>query len=66
MNTNVKIPGVNRPTTTDFDDGEMGYPIRPPFHRIILDLLFFPTFRIPKSTSKVRVYNPLSAHDVTE
>lgn len=63
MNTDFYKSDINN-SASDQDEGEMDYPVRPPLHRIILDLLLSPTFRIPKSVTKVRIYKDRNAFAV--
>ena len=42
---------------SDFDDEEwMDYPTKPTLAHVILDLLFSPTYRLPRTVTAVRIY----------
>ena len=52
-----KIDAVPPEDDSVFDNEEwMDYPTKPTLSHVILDLLLFPTYRLPKTVTAVRIY----------
>lgn len=66
MNTNFHNSDVRSSDTYDssFNKWDIDLPIRPPIHRILLDLLLASTFRIPGPVTKIRIYEYRTAFAV--